>query len=355
MSQSLDNWIRGVMSGESRSAMPSLLRGALRVAEPGYAGVTSLRNRMFDRGMKASRRLPRPVISVGNLTTGGTGKTPFVQWLIRELVATDQRPAVLMRGYGKRDAATLSDEERVLRESLPCSVHASPDRYGAGVAAIAANPAISVFVLDDGFQHRRLARDLDIVLIDATNPFGYGHVLPRGMLRERIEGLQRANVVVITRVELVSGGRVREIERQIAVIAPTLPIARATMRLTSVQVGDESQPIDSFAGRRGFAVSGIGNPKAFETGLAATNIQIVGQRRFGDHHPYVQAEVDSILADARNVDAEYVLTTQKDWAKLGELSWPASEARIGRVVLAIQMDDVDRSTVLSAVQRSTAV
>ena len=138
--------------------------------------VTRTRNAMYDAGMKRTHRLPRPVISIGNITTGGTGKTPIVQYIARNLLTAGHRPAGLLRGY-KIGTSQLSDEAALLERSLLIPVAANPDRTAAGRELITQDSEIDLILLDDGFQHRRLHRDLDIILIDATNPFGYDHVL----------------------------------------------------------------------------------------------------------------------------------------------------------------------------------
>src|SRR4051812_22379030 len=185
------------MSGEARGVGAALLRAGLSVISPVYATVMRGRNAKFDLGLGVTR-LPRPVISVGNITAGGTGKTPVVRWLCERLRDTGERPAVLMRGY-KAAAGERGDEAAMLEGMLNRSgvqnvvVHAQADRVAGGLGVLRDHPDVSVFVLDDGFQHRRLARDFDLVLVDACEPLGYGRVFPRGLLREPACGLGRAD------------------------------------------------------------------------------------------------------------------------------------------------------------------
>ena len=200
MASAYEERILEVMSGQARGVGATLTRTLLAAAEPAYAGVMTARNRLFDRGAKRIHRLPRPVISIGNLTTGGTGKTPAVQWLVRALQERGHRPGILTRGY-RKEAGAASDEEELLRESLGVPVVANADRVRGAATLLERTPAVTTFVLDDGFQHRRVAREADVVLIDATNPFGYDHVLPRGLLREPVVGLARAHLVILTRVD----------------------------------------------------------------------------------------------------------------------------------------------------------
>ena len=193
-----------------------------------------LRNKLFDFGIKRAHRLDRPVISIGNITTGGTGKTPAVQWIARRLITAGHRPASLLRGYTV-GASTQSDEAILLERSLKIPVIANPDRVAAGRQLIVTHPEIDVILLDDGFQHRRLYRDLNLVLIDATNPFGYGHVLPRGMLREPLAGLRRADVLIVTRSDLIEGDQLNELKSRLRQFNPTAPILQSRHRLTSIQ------------------------------------------------------------------------------------------------------------------------
>jgi len=198
-SGSQERWALRVMSGQDHRPHAALLRLGLRLIEPFYATVTKVRNGFYRLGIFSTRKLPRPTIAIGNLTTGGTGKTPMVLWLAEQLIARRLRPAILLRGY--RGDESGSDEQRMLAAHLGerASVVANPDRFAGAMTAVSHLPQPEVFVLDDAFQHRRAARDFNLLLISATNPFGYGHVLPRGLLREPIGGLNRADAVVITR------------------------------------------------------------------------------------------------------------------------------------------------------------
>ena len=187
------------MSGERRGVRASVLRGTLGAAEPLYAAAVRGRNWLFDRGVGV-RRLPRPVVSVGNITAGGTGKTPVVLWLADRLRRKGRRPAVLLRGYEaegrpqrRADAARGAARTRRARCRPRIAVGVNPNRLAGGDGVLRGRPDVDVFVLDDGFQHRKLARDFDLVLIDAAQPFGYGHVHPRGLLREPLAGLRRAD------------------------------------------------------------------------------------------------------------------------------------------------------------------
>src|SRR4051794_19424360 len=192
MNADTEQFVKRVMSDEARGVGASTLRSILRCFEPFYALAMRINNGLYDRGIKKVHRLERPVISVGNITTGGTGKTPAVQWIARRLLTAGHRPASLLRGYTVGNA-TKSDEATLLEQSLRIPVRANPDRVSAGRELIAQPPEVDVTPRDEASQPRRVHRDLDLVLIDATTPFGYGHVLPRGMLREPLSGLRRAH------------------------------------------------------------------------------------------------------------------------------------------------------------------
>ncbi len=190
-----------LVRGETHGALPSLARIGLGGIAGLYRIGVGARNLAFDRGWKASHRAEVPVVSVGNLTLGGTGKTPMVEWVARWYRARGVRVAILSRGYG--DSSGMNDEGRVLEENLPDVPHLqAPDRVDLASRAVEELES-ELLVLDDGFQHRRLARDLDIVLLDALDPFGLGRIFPRGLLREPIGSLRRAGVVVLSRADLV--------------------------------------------------------------------------------------------------------------------------------------------------------
>ena len=190
---------RDLVSGRKRGVGASLLRAALGAAEIPYAWAMRRRNRRYDARRAAVHRVDATVISVGNLTLGGVGKTPMVLWLAQWLSARSIPLAIVSRGYGARGGA--NDEARELAQRLPGVPHLqNPDRIAAAEEAIRRH-SVRAILLDDAFQHRRIARDLDIVLLDAFEPFGFGHVFPRGTLREPLEGLRRADIVALSRAD----------------------------------------------------------------------------------------------------------------------------------------------------------
>ena len=210
MSLSPELW-QAIVSGDRPGVKATLIRSGLWWARWPYAAGVWIRNRFFDWGWKKSHRATVPVISIGNLTLGGTGKTPCVEYVARFFRQHDVQVAILSRGYGGDGGR--NDEAMLLEENLPDVPHLQgPDRVQLAGTAVEELES-ELLVLDDGFQHRRLRRDLDVVLVDATNPWGYGYLFPRGSLREPVSSLRRASVVMITRADRVSSAalsRIRE-------------------------------------------------------------------------------------------------------------------------------------------------
>jgi len=311
---------RRLADGSLRGGGPALLRTLLAGLAAPYGLVTAARNAAYDRGLLAGFPAPVPVISIGNLTLGGTGKTPLVAWVVRHLLASGRRPAVVSRGYAAGDGP--SDEAAELAILLPGTLHvANRDRLAG--AAVAAERGADVVVLDDGFQHRRLRRDLDVVAIDATDPFGCDHLFPRGLLRESIAGLRRADAVVVTRASSISADQRRDLRAVVARARRGVPL-RAWVECDHHPVGlrtadGRSEPLATLAGRRVAAFCGIGNPAAFRATLVAAGCELVGFRGFADHHAYDDRDLADLAAWARDAGAEHAVTTLKDLVKIGQL------------------------------------
>jgi tetraacyldisaccharide 4'-kinase len=302
-----------VLSGARRTCRARLLRAAARCAEPFYTAAVNRRNRQFDRGRRPTHRAHVPVISIGNITTGGTGKTPMVVHVVRTLGGHGHRPAVVLRGY-KSTQAGHSDEAELLSAQLPgVPVVVNADRVAAAAQIASEHPEVDVLVLDDAFQHRRIARDLDVVLIDATHPFGFEHVLPRGLLREPLAGLARADAVVITRADQVTADARAAVAQRIEHHHGHPPLAQCTHAWQRA-LDPADQPVE-ITNRRVFAFCGLGNPSAFFR-QAEAHAEFCGARRFADHHDYTPADVETLAQQAQAQDAEALLTTEKDWVKL---------------------------------------
>ncbi len=307
---------RQLVSGRQRGLAAAVLRLGLRGAEIPYTLAIRWRNTRFDTGRATIHRVPVPVISVGNLTLGGTGKTPMVEWLARWCCQQQLRVTLISRGYGAK-AGRENDEARELKQKLPTVPHLqNPDRVAAAQHAIQQfNP--QVLLLDDAFQHRRLARDLDLVLLDALEPFGFGHVFPRGTLREPVAGLRRAQVVVLSRADLLTPAAREAIQRQVRHLAPAATWAEVTHapRAWRAASGHE-QPLKTLCGQRVAAFCGLGNPAGFRHTLTACGCQVVAFREFPDHHAYGPGELDSLAAWAAGQNVAAVICTHKDLVKL---------------------------------------
>jgi len=309
-------YYRKIVSGELRGPVPKILRFALHLPSYLYRLAVAARNRLFDLGILPTYKVGVPVISVGNVTVGGTGKTPFVELLCRRLLAAGRRPAIVSRGYGVHHGP--NDEALVLAANLPQVPHVQePDRVLAAYTAID-RYGCDTIVLDDGFQHRRLSRDLDIVLLDCTNPFGYGHVLPRGLLREPPRTLRRASAVVLTRADCVTEQKLQSIRSAVFTLAGDKPMLVATHRPTCLwQPSGETEPLECAANLYVVAFCGLGNPSAFWHTVSSLGCKLVATRAFPDHHNYTLSDVEELSSWVRTFDAELILTSQKDLVKLG--------------------------------------
>ena len=315
-----------LIAGRTRGPRAALMRAALRLASGPYVAATRARNLAYDRGLLASRDGGAPVISVGNLTCGGTGKTPIVADLARRLTAAGLRPAVLSRGYRPLPGEGANDEKLLLDALLPGVPHVQdPDRL-AGAAAAVHRHGADCLILDDGFQHRRLRRDLDVVLIDATAPFGPGSLrrpgcrgfaLPAGLLREVPEGLERAGLILLTRCDAVTGDERAAVETALADLAPDVPVVPVNFPPTAlVGLGGETRPAGWADGRRVGAFCGVGNPAGFRAtvdGLGATAATFEPRP---DHHAHTPAEVAALCDRAAAAGACAILCTEKDSVKL---------------------------------------
>lgn len=305
---------RRIISGEG-GWWAAPIRGLLRGVEPLYAAVVGMRNRHHDK-KGPSYVAPVPVISVGNITAGGTGKTPLVIEIVRLLEQRGRTPVVVSRGYGQANGEP-NDEERVIRRNCPNVVClADPDR-AAGCERACREFGADVIVLDDAFQHRRVARTCDIVVVDATCPFGYDHVLPRGLLREPVPSLRRADMIVLTRCDQVSKTELDCVERRISRVAGDVPCLKSVHRVTGVERlnGESIEP----AGTRAFAFAAVGQPSAFLTTVRSLGVEVVGTRWWPDHHEYTKGEIVALATD-RQPDHDWLITTEKDAVKLADLS-----------------------------------
>ena len=308
------------------------LLAPLAVAEGLFRAGVALRGALYDRGLVPTARAAAPVISVGNLSVGGAGKTPVVLAVAERLLGAGRRPAVLSRGYGASEvrARVVSDGRRLLlgaREGgdepvllarrLPAlRVLCGPDR--AALASVAVDRlGANVLVLDDGFQHRRLRRDLDVVVLDASNPWGNGHCLPRGPNREPAAALRRAGLLWLTHVDRGGPGALEDLRSLARAHTGRDPVeSRHAPRDILDASLEQSFGLASLAGRRVALLTGVARPESVRRTVEALGAEVALSRDFADHHPFTPEEVDEALAAAAQAGAELVVTTEKDAVRL---------------------------------------
>jgi len=325
--------IGGLASRLERIWYPSAGSGvvppaALRVATALYALATRARAGAYDRRLIKAHNLPVPCISVGNLSVGGTGKTPLVAWLIDELTALGARPAVVSRGYGGsvrgpervtsaggcETALRFGDEPALLAARYPdVPVVVGRDRHAAGLLAATSGGA-TVVVADDAFQHRRLARDMDIVVLDASRGLGNGYQLPAGPLRESPASLARAGFVVLNRVGAAPD--IEGLRREVAKLAPRAALAEADLVFVGWRDGRTGAPVELPAGAVVYAFSGIANPGSFHRTLERLGMSIKGWEVFRDHHAYSAGEIARLQRAAAACGAVAAVTTAKDAVRI---------------------------------------
>lgn len=316
---------RRLISGQSKGFIASILRFLLGIAAIGYLLAVRFRDMLYSKRLLKVHKVNATVLCVGNITVGGTGKTPLVVWLCNlitrnsKLKTQNCKCAILTRGYkaGSQESKDFKDEIAVLAESCPeAEVIVNPDRVAGATEAIEKYTA-DVLVMDDGFQHRRLARDLDIIAIDATQPFGFGKLLPSGLLREPVSSLNRANAVVITRCDQVTEVQLSELEQILRAANPDMVIAKSTHTPVYAKSKDNEEiSIGQLKGKKIFAFCGIGNPDAFLNTVNNLGANVAGSKIYDDHYHYTNASLAEISEHGKELDVDLILTTQKDWTKV---------------------------------------
>lgn len=295
----------------------------LRLPALAYSAAAKTNAWLYGREIRPMLRVDAPVVSVGNLSAGGTGKTPTVAWLARWFQARDLRPGIVSRGYGAAaQGASMNDEARMLADQLPGVPHEQdPDRVAGAQRLVDAG--VDVVLMDDGFQHRRLVRDLDLVLVDAARPWGLPApgpgeepvcaVLPRGLLREPPGALARASALVITRSDTVEAGSLARLRHQLGQAAPGVPCLLASHAPVALVDWDRGfLSLDQLQGLEVDLLSGVGNPEAVQASIEALGGRVIDHRARPDHHPWTHA-------DLAGLGARPVVTTAKDRPKLEEL------------------------------------
>ena len=347
-----------IISGEARGFKASLARGGLRALSWLYLGVMGEYRRMFDRNQLKRTTLSPVVISVGNLTVGGSGKTTTVLRLARELQSAGHTPAILSYGYraGKRtDCQVVSDRESVLMsadeagdeavllaESLPgVPVLIGRRRVVSGAEAVR-RFSPDVLICDDAFQYWRLARDIDLLLIDAVEPWGYGYVLPRGLLREPKSSARRATAVILTHADLVSPERLAELKTEAErYTTPVFTARHAPLNASELRAEIKGQTV--------IAPSSLGDPTGFESTLADLGA-VLEPRRFPDHHRYTEEDVRNLEREATS-RSSHIVTTAKDWVKIRQ--WADERLwRVLRIWLEVDDEEAFRTWFLGVVSKS---
>jgi len=285
------------------------------------------------------KKLPAKVISIGNLTTGGTGKTPATMAIAREARARGLEPCILSRGYrGKEKGPVVvtrdmnwweaGDEPLLMARRLGnVPVIKGADRYKSGMFAVLNLPTRpDVFILDDGYQHFKLHRDVNVLLVSSLNPFDNGRLLPMGHLREPLREMKRADVVVITKAEDVE----QDLETVIREHNKTAPVLPSRYEPAFVRTfGGEEYPLQWLRGREVFAFSGIAEPAGFHNTVMAAGAILRGNRAFGDHHGFTKKDIESVLKAARRAQAPWIITTEKDIIRLREFQLPSNIVVLG--------------------------
>jgi tetraacyldisaccharide 4'-kinase len=304
-----------------------------------YGVITRVRVAMYRCGILKTETVDAPVISVGNITAGGTGKTPVVEWIARRLAAEGLSVCVLTRGYGRDNPKTrvlasdgrkvrgnereTGDEALLLAESLvgKAAVVCDGNRVEAAKWAIR-ELGSEVLLLDDGFQHLRIARDLNIVLVDATLPWGEGRMLPLGRLREPVDGLARADAVILTRSDQVEKiDKLRDMVSELCGDAPVFAARTAVSRIVGLDGSEAGRTVEVIRGCASLAFCGIGNPRSFFNQLRNEHWNVVMTKIFRDHHVFEQKDVDELIALANRSGLQTLITTTKDAIKLRNLKF----------------------------------
>jgi len=314
--------------------LPPWLRLLLWPASVIYGDLARLRARLYAQGTLKIKRLNTPVISVGNLTVGGTGKTPMVIWLAERFLALGKRVAILTRGY--KGTGGTSDEIELMKFRLQDRVMfgVGPDRYETGRQLEA--KGVDIFLLDDGFQHLPLFRDVNILLMDASQPLGRESLLPAGNLREPVSAMDRADLLVITRLE-ASPATLATIEK-----LQDYPVFSAVTRLLGFRLlgaGIQLLSAQEIGPGPFYAFCGIGNPKAFFHDLKAWNVPVSQTSEFPDHHHYDQRDAGELEQAARAGNAQAFVTTEKDAQNLSGISFTEFPVYIAVIEMELPQQD----------------
>lgn len=351
--QKTDNWQR-IWNDDGSSTRCTPAKTILYAFSLLYRLIISLRNRLYDHKIFSEKKLACPVISVGNITVGGTGKTPCVIWLTRMLQEEGFRPAVLSRGYGGKSAAPVNivsdgenillsaaeagDEPYLIARSLPgIPVITGPQRILTGNKAIE-NFGSDILICDDAFQHRRIFRDINLALLDSEKPWGNGYLLPRGELREPVTALRRADAFLLTRADEVK--KISAIPGKLAQ-AENIPVFLSTHKIVDIVCGNGGKHLSlaELKDKKVCAFAGIARPDSFQSAIKQAGAKLVSFDIFSDHHRYSPEELKKIRNNFLRNNADLLITTEKDGMRLTEFPEFLAGIYLLRVKLAIIPDE----------------
>jgi tetraacyldisaccharide 4'-kinase len=317
-----------IISGRQRGFFATLIRLSLSAFTYPYLAVLNTRNILYRYGIVKSKGFPVKVISVGNITMGGTGKTPLVEFSAKYLQKKGRKVAILSRGYGDKKYSLINgnpttkefvnDEYLILRENLKgVPTLLGRDRVQNGKKAIS-DYDVDCLILDDGFQHLRIKRDLDIVVIDSLNPFAEEFLIPRGALREPLKNLSRADLFVLSHCNLNDEHTLKPIYAKLQHINADIPVCESIHKPVHIENIKDNSLLEPewLKGKKVYALCAIGNPESFESTLNELGTDIIRLRVFHDHHSYTQKELDSIITEAKSLGADAIVVTQKDVVKI---------------------------------------
>jgi tetraacyldisaccharide 4'-kinase len=329
-----------IVSGHQKGLLATLARATLAFLALLYIGAYYLRRLFYGLHIIRKRRLPVPVISVGNLTLGGTGKTPFVMMLANRLKEKGVKVAVLSRGYGGRIDEAANDEAMMFAVEAPgIPLYVSPNRYKSGLKAV--EEGAQVLILDDGFQHWRLKRDFDIVLVDAINPFGYGFIFPRGFLREPVSALRRADAIVLTHSDVPVPQMKKVMIEAIRRWAPKALFAEARhnpTKLVRIDKKEDERKPDFLKGKAVLGFCGLGNPLSFFVSLAQIGALIKAFFPLPDHFFYKARMIATLEALAKKLNCFCLVTTSKDAVKLAGFQFELPLFALGVELVLVKAD-----------------
>lgn len=337
-----------IIHEERKGFIPLVLCAILRFLSWIYISIVAMIRFFYQQGFLRSYDLGRPVISVGNITWGGVGKTPLVEYLVRECLADGKKPVVLMRGYMSKSNGNHSDEAQLLRQAFndKVPVIAQKDRVQAAFK-VPSDYAHDLFILDDGFQHWRVKRDLNIVVIDSMNPFGNGAVIPRGSLREHFWALSQADIVVLTKCDF-GEKNFQNINEKLKRYCPHAKVVKSIHQakgFIDLKTGDYLE-LSSLAGQSALLVSGIGNPQGFDEIIKGLDIDVRDHLVYPDHHVYTKFDLEHIFYELKKNELAVLIVTSKDAVKFKLLMEYVSE-KVMILVLNIEIVIQEGEQVLS--------